>query len=152
MKQVLCIDIYLFLDFYYVNKVRQSPLFSIVPQLFYFDDLITDQLVSFFRYSPVARSINSFEFDPDCGIPILYGDEGLRFSQSPNLTHISITLRQFYHCVNLLNQLGSQLHSFAVSIVHIRLCENLDVSQLISVNNFLHFVSLSVLFKLVIMS
>ncbi|CAF4407326.1 unnamed protein product [Rotaria sp. Silwood2] len=113
------------IDSYYDNQLRNFPLFSIVPQLFYLDT-INDRLVSFFRFSPIIRSIIFFEFDPDCGLSIRSGDEGLFFSQSPNITHINITLRQFDDCICLLNQLGSQLYSFTVTIIHVRLSKELN--------------------------
>jgi len=91
-------------------------------------------------------SIISFELDPDCVVSISPSDEGLFFSQSPNLNHISITLSQFHDCVHLLNQLGSQLYSFAVSIIHVRLSEKFD-AQMPLVSSFLHSV-ISILLNL----
>ncbi|CAF0770041.1 unnamed protein product [Rotaria sordida] len=74
--------------------------------------------------------ITSFEFDPDCVISIPSSDEKLFFPQTSHLTHISITFHQFGDCVRLLNQIGAQLHSFVVSMMHVYLSEELDLSQI----------------------
>ncbi|CAF3802849.1 unnamed protein product [Rotaria sordida] len=120
-------------SYYYDNEFHHYPLFSTVPQLFYLNDLLAEKLVLFIHCSPFMRSIVSFEYDHDCALSVPSGDKGLFFTQSPHLTHVSITLRQFHDCVCLLNQLGSQLHSFSVSIVHVRLDENNSISQLTSI-------------------
>jgi hypothetical protein len=81
-------------------------------------------------------SIISFEFDPDCLVSIPASDKRLLFPQSHNLTHISITFREFHDCVRLLDQIGAQLHSFDVSIMYVGLSEELDLSEILLVSNF----------------
>jgi len=81
------------------------------------------------------RSIISLELDKDCILPRLVSDDDLFFPQSPHLTHICVTLRRFDDCIHLLNQLGSQLQSFAVSLVITRLQRDSNtISRMTSVN------------------
>ncbi|CAF2904111.1 unnamed protein product [Rotaria sp. Silwood2] len=101
------------------NPIRCVPLFSIVPQLVYFDKTEGSRILSVLRCSPLMRSITSFELDDDCMLPDALKDDGLLFAHSSQLTHIRITLCRFDHCIRLLSQLGVQLYSFSVSIVQI---------------------------------
>ena len=81
------------------------------------------------------RSIISFELDDDCILPKLANNDELFFPQSPHLTHIRVTLRFFDECIHLLNQLGSQLHSFTVSLVNPGPRRNSNaISRIASVN------------------
>jgi hypothetical protein len=134
--------IYLFLGFFDADYVRDHPLFSDIPQVmdiyYEFDDL----LLRFYRSSPIMSSINSFEFDPDCVVTIPRSNKELYFPRSHNLTHLSIGFREFHDCVNLLNQIGAQLHSFDVKIMHVCLSEQLDLSQISLVSNFVLFCNL----------
>ncbi len=82
-------------------------------------------------------TIISFEFDPDLIVTIPTSDKKLFFPQSHNLTHISITFHQFHHCIRLLNQIGAQLQSFVVSIIHVHLSKELDLSEISMVSNYL---------------
>ena len=107
------------LGFHYDNELHNLPLFSIVPQFVYIEGALYDSLLSFIRGSPIMRSIISFEFDHDCGLLVPLNNEGFFFAQSPYLNHVSVTLGRIPDCVRLLNQLGSQLHSFNVRIVHV---------------------------------
>lgn len=84
-------------------------------------------------------SITSFEFDSDCAVPIPADYHRFFFPQSNNLTHISITFRRFDDCVRLLNQIGAQLHSFDVNIMHVHLSQGLDLSQISLVSNLILF-------------
>jgi hypothetical protein len=85
------------------------------------------------------RSIVSFELDEDCVLPKLVSDDDLFLSQSPHLTHIRVTLNDFDNCIRLLNQLGSQLHSFAVNITYTVIRERDTTSRMASVNNYFQF-------------
>ena len=93
-------------------------------------------------------SIISFEFEPACAVKIPADYEQFFFPQSDNLTHISITFDEFDDCVRLLNQIGAKLHSFDVSIMHVRLFQRLDLSQISLVNNFVFFCNLILFFYL----
>ncbi|CAF1411759.1 unnamed protein product [Rotaria sp. Silwood1] len=117
------------LNFYSDNEVRRHPLFSDIPQFFDLSQKLSD-ILSFYCHSPIMSLITSFEFDPDCVISIPSSDEKLFFPQTVHLTHISITFHQFGDCVRLLNQIGTQLQSFVVSMMHVYLSEELDLSQI----------------------
>jgi hypothetical protein len=134
--------IYLFLGFYDEDYVRDHPLFSDIPQVMDFYYEFDDLLLRFYRSSPIMSSINSFEFDPDCVVTIPRSNKELYFPRSHNLTHLSIALYQFHDCVNLLNQIGAQLHSFDVKIKRVRLSEQSDLSQISLVSNFVLFCNL----------
>ncbi len=56
-------------------------------------------------------------------------------------THIRLTLRRFEHCVRLLNQWGSQLCSFAVSIVYVHVRNSDIFSEIASINIISNFIS-----------
>jgi hypothetical protein len=79
------------------------------------------------------HSINSFEFDHNAALLVPVDNETL-FAQSSYLTHVSVTLRELPDCVRLLNQLGSQLHSFTVSIVNAFQGDENIISELESVS------------------
>jgi hypothetical protein len=134
--------IYVFLGFYNEEYVREHPLFSDIPQVMDIFCKFIHMLLPFYRYSPIMSSINSFDFDPDCVVSIPPYDDEFCFPRSNNLTHISIAFRQFHDCVILLNQIGAQLHSFDVKIMHVRLSEQLDLSQISLVSNFVLFCNL----------
>ncbi|CAF3704826.1 unnamed protein product [Rotaria socialis] len=55
----------------------------------------------------------------DCILTNIFNDDDLFFPESIHLTHIRITLFKFEHCICLLNQLGSQLCSFAVNVMFV---------------------------------
>jgi hypothetical protein len=93
-------------------------LFSILPQLFSMEEIDSRRGIPTFLCSRFMRSVISFELDEDCILPTLVNDDDLFFPQSSHLTHIRITLRYLNDCIHLLNQLGAQLHSFAVSFTH----------------------------------
>ncbi len=114
--------------------MHERPLFSILPQLYFFENTALEQTISTFWHSRFMDSIISFELDEDYVLPKLKADDELFFSQSPHLTHIRVTLHCFDDCIRLLNRLGSQLHSFAVSLVHTSILESNTVSQMTSVN------------------
>jgi hypothetical protein len=82
------------------------------------------------------HSIVSFELDDACILPSIFDDRGLYF---PQLTHIRITLCYFDHCICLLKQIGSQLHSFAVNIVYVDSTSFLRIYQIPTVSNISFF-------------
>jgi len=85
------------------------------------------------------RYINSFEFDHDSPLLVPANNEKLFFTQSSYLTHVSVTLRGLPDCVCLLNQLGSQLQSFTVSIEHVYQDDEDIISQIESVGYMVQF-------------
>ncbi|CAF4407803.1 unnamed protein product [Rotaria magnacalcarata] len=99
-----------------ISSMHGRCLFSVLPQLSGFDMMESSLTISAFRCSRFMRSIISFELDEDCVLPSLAKDDDLFFPQSSRLTHIRITLLFLDDCIRLLNQLGSQLYSFAVSL------------------------------------
>jgi hypothetical protein len=95
---------------------KRKPLFSIVPQIF---TLLNDGLgkkVSVLCRSSPMRSLESFELDDNCMLAGGLQDDQLRFDYVIRLTNLRISLWNFDQCVHLLNQMGSQLHSFTVTI------------------------------------
>ncbi|CAF1044018.1 unnamed protein product [Rotaria sordida] len=120
------------ISFHYDSELHRSPLFSTIPQSVYIEDKLIDPVLSIIRYSPLMRSINSFEFDHDAALLVPVNNEKLFFAQS-YLTHVSVTLRELSDCVSLLNQLGSQIYSFTVSIVHVYRGNEDIISQLDSI-------------------
>ncbi|CAF4137121.1 unnamed protein product [Rotaria sordida] len=133
---ILSIDLWICLGYYYDNQLRHYPLFSIVPQFFYPSDSITNVLLSFFHNSLIMHSIVNFEYDDDCALLVPSIDKGSLFPRSPHLTHVRVTLRKFDDCLRLLNQLGSQLCSFAVSIIHVIKKDEDILSQIKSISCF----------------
>ncbi|CAF2837225.1 unnamed protein product [Rotaria sp. Silwood2] len=100
-----------------ISSMHSRCLFSVLPQLYSIEMMEPSLTVSAFRCSRFMRSIISFEFDEYCILPTLVNNDDLFFPQSSRLTHIRITLLFLDNCIDLLNQLGAQLHSFAMSLV-----------------------------------
>ncbi|CAF2974481.1 unnamed protein product [Rotaria sp. Silwood2] len=118
-----------------INSVLHGePLFSIIPEFLHFDGTIGGRILSVLRCSPLIHSIISFELDDDCIFPDAPNDDGLFFVHSSQLTHIRVTLCRFDHCVRLLNQLGPQIHSFSVSLVHVRIGDVDIISKMTSIS------------------
>lgn len=61
------------------------------------------------------RSVESFELDESCILLEVLEEHELRFDQTLRLTDLRVSFHSFNQCVHLLNQLGSQLHSFKVT-------------------------------------
>ena len=80
------------------------------------------------------RSVQSFELDDNCILAQRLHDNQLRFGQVIRLTHLRISLWNFDQCVHLLNQLGSQLHSFTVTIGYVFENEPNITPEIISVS------------------
>ena len=119
-----------------MSSMHGRCLFSVLPQLY--SIAMTKSVcltVSAFRSSRFMRSVVSFELDEDCILPKLIEDEVLFFPHSFRLTHIRTTLLYLDDCIDLLNQLGSQLHSFAVSLAYPAPRRNSNaISRIASVN------------------
>jgi hypothetical protein len=120
------------------STFRRTPLFSIIPQFLRVDESFGGDILSIIS-SSFMRSIVSFELDHDYILTDVLNDDGLFFPQSLKLTHIRITLCRFEHCVRLLNQLGSQLCSFSVSIIYVYIRDSNVLSEMASVNNDSYF-------------
>ncbi len=119
IKNCFVYHLYLYnLGWNYNTELHDLALFSTVPQSDYIPDELIGTVLSFISRSPLMRSIRSFEFDHNAALLVPVNHEKLFFAQSSCLTHVSITLRELPDCVRLLNQLGSQIHSFTVSIIH----------------------------------
>ncbi|CAF1352910.1 unnamed protein product [Rotaria sordida] len=99
--------------------LRNAPLLSIVPQFFQLSETISNQILSSFDSSSFMRSIVSIEVDDGYMLSNIFNDHKVFFPQSNQLTHIRITLCYFEDCVGLLEQLGTQLYLFNVSIVYV---------------------------------
>ncbi|CAF1371745.1 unnamed protein product [Rotaria sordida] len=81
------------------------------------------------------RSIVSIEVDDGYMLSNIFNDHKVFFPQSNQLTHIRITLCYFEDCVGLLEQLGTQLYLFNVSIVYVNCIEKCLVHKIPSVTN-----------------
>jgi hypothetical protein len=81
------------------------------------------------------RSVQSFELDENCMLTTALGDDILRSDQVTRLTHIRISFSDFDQCVDLLNELGSQLQSFTVNIGYVSDYAPSSSSNIRSVNN-----------------
>jgi hypothetical protein len=95
---------------------RKQPLFTIVPQCFLLPRCIIGEQITELCRSTMMRSIQSFHLDDNCCLSELFRKGEMRFNEVPRLTHIRISLSDFDQCVNLLLELGSQLHSFTVTL------------------------------------
>jgi hypothetical protein len=107
-----------------------------VPEMIGLNKTICQQILSTLRCSSLMRSVVSFELEDKCVLSSKPNDDKLSFSQSIQLTHIQITLSQFDQCIRLLNQFGSQLQSFSVTLAHLGLF-NWSMFEITSVSNIL---------------
>jgi len=94
----------------------RKPLLSIVPQFFLLSNCSFSKEVATLCRSSLMHSVESFELDDNCILSEIVGDDKLHFHQVTRLTYIRISFWNFHQCIHLLNQLGSQLHSFIVTI------------------------------------
>ncbi|CAF3118465.1 unnamed protein product [Rotaria sp. Silwood2] len=115
---------------HYDLDTHDWPLFSTVPQSVHMEVQLIDSVLLFIRWSPLMHSIKSFEFDHDVVLVVPVNNDKLFFAKSSYLTHVSITLLELSDCVRLLNELGSQLHSFIVSIMHVCLDDEDIISEI----------------------
>jgi hypothetical protein len=66
---------------------------------------------------PFVRSIQSFEVDENLILFEMYENAESYSDQLKRVTHLRLSLCNFKQFVNLLSQLGSQLHSFIVTML-----------------------------------
>ena len=110
------IVVYILGSFKMTHAGRREPLFALVPEFFLLPkDSFGEQVAKLCR-SSLMRSIQSFELDENCIVTERLDDGQLRFDQVYQLIDLRMSLWNFDQCVHLLNQLGSQLHSFTVTI------------------------------------
>ncbi|CAF1502011.1 unnamed protein product, partial [Rotaria sordida] len=57
------------------------------------------------------HSVQSLKLDDNCMLLVTVYNGQSHFDQLSRLTHLRISLWNFYQCIDLLSQLGSQLHS-----------------------------------------
>ncbi|CAF4382236.1 unnamed protein product [Rotaria sp. Silwood2] len=82
-------------------------------------------------------SIAFSKYDNDCALSVPSIDKGSLFPRSSHLIRVRVTLRKFDDCLRLLNQLGSQLSSFPVRILHVcKKDEDNILSQIKSISCF----------------
>jgi hypothetical protein len=117
----------------------RKPLFSIVPQFFRLPSHdLGEELATLFR-SSLMRFVQSFELDDNCMLNGTFNDDQLCLPQANRLTHIRISFWNFDQCVHLLIQLGSQLHSFTVTIATLTEHQHRLNSEIRSVSNISRF-------------
>jgi len=109
---------------------ESRPLYTTVPEDIAMGKCIFDERLTPLCHSSFMRSIQSFEFDDRCMLAGALFDDELRFDQVIRLTHIRISFFNFNQCIHLLNQLGSQLHSFTVNIRYISQYETDLISKI----------------------
>lgn len=117
----------------------RKPLFTIVPQYVLLPNFSIGEKVTSFCRSSLMHSVQSFELDDNCCLVRRHGDDELCFDQVTRLTHIRISLWHFDRCIHLLNQLGSQLHSFQVNIGQVCQSEPILSSKMRSVSKISQF-------------
>jgi hypothetical protein len=102
-----------------IGGAMLKPLFSIAPQFFPLPNYSLGAKLSVLRRSSLMRSVQSFEQDDNCILTERCDDYKLRSDEVIRLTHLRISFWNFDQCVHLLNQIGSQLHSFTATIAYI---------------------------------
>ncbi len=117
-----------------IGLAVRKPLFSIVPQFFLLPNYSFGEKLSTLCHSSLMYSVESFELDDNCILSERLHDDQLRFDKVIRLTHLRISLWNFDQCVHLLNQLGSQLHSFTVTIGYVCAGELNLISKIRSVS------------------
>ncbi|CAF1578875.1 unnamed protein product, partial [Rotaria magnacalcarata] len=113
---------------------HSESLSCVIPQFVRLEGSGGYRIISTVRCSAFMRSIVSLELDNDFILPDVINPDGLFFPQSIRLSRIQITLHRFGDCVRLLTELGTQLCSFAVSIVHVYLQKADIISQISSIS------------------
>ncbi|CAF1230576.1 unnamed protein product [Rotaria magnacalcarata] len=114
--------------------LHSESLSCFIPQFVRIEGSGGNRIISTVRCSTFMRSIVSLELENDCILPNIINPDGLFFPQSIRLSRIQITLNRFGDCVRLLTELGTQLCSFAVSIVHVYLQKADIISQISSIS------------------
>lgn len=113
------------------------PLFSFVPEFVDLGDKIFSRVSKIISSSLLLRTVVSLDLDDNCVFRIFPIEEGLLFTSHPHLTHIRIALRRFEDCIYLLSQLGKQLHSLFLTMVHVAGTEDQTIPDVTSVSNCL---------------
>lgn len=116
---IYIIYLFIYLGYYYENSIRHLPLVPVLAELFDLDDTASNPFLSFIHCSSFMHSIVSIELDDNCVFRVQPSDEELFFPHSHHITHVSVTLSQFEHCVELLDQLGKQLQSLSVTVAYV---------------------------------
>ena len=117
----------------------RKPLISIVPQFLRLPNIsLGKDVVTLFR-SSLMRSVRSLELDDNCILDTTFNDNRLSLPQADRLIHIRISFWRFDQCVNLLIQLGSQLHSLIVTIASLTEYQDILNSEIRSVSNISQF-------------
>ena len=85
----------------------RNPLCTVVPQFFAMPVHSISRKITTFLCSSLIQSVQSLEVDDNCiFVEILAkGTEG--FSLATRLTHLRIALWHLFHCIDLLNHIGS---------------------------------------------
>ncbi|CAF2749896.1 unnamed protein product [Rotaria sp. Silwood2] len=102
-----------------MGLAMRKPLFSTVPQFFLLPNYRLGKKLSVLYRSSLMRSVESFDLDDNCILTETFDDHPIRLDQVIRLTHLRISVWNFDQCVHLLNQLGSQLYSFTVTIGYV---------------------------------
>ena len=98
--------------------IRQS-LFALVPEFFLIPNDGFGKHVASLCRSSLMCGIQSLELDENCILTERIANGQLQFDQASQLTNLQISFWNFNQCIHLLNQLGSQLHSFTVTIAFV---------------------------------
>jgi len=114
---------------------HHEPLCTKIHQYFCMPKFSIGERLAILCRSSLMRSVQSFELDENCMLTKALGDDILRSDQITRLTHIRISFSDFDQCVDLLNELGSQLQSFTVNIGYVSDYAPSSSSNIRSVNN-----------------
>ncbi len=112
----------------------RQPLSFLIPQYFIVQHHKYSQNVVNLCRSSLMSSIQSFELDDNCIVSEIFPNDEWRFHQATRLTHIRISFLNFEQCIYLLNQLGSQLHSFIVTVFIVCNYQSPELSKIRSVS------------------
>ncbi|CAF2584827.1 unnamed protein product [Rotaria sp. Silwood2] len=121
-------------NFQMFSSENRKPLFAIMPQFVVLPNCTLGENVATLCRSSLMHSIQSFEFDENLILTIRFTNGELYFDQLSRVTHLCISLWGFHQCVHLLNQLGSQLHSFTVTIAKVLKNQLNLISQIRSIS------------------
>ncbi|CAF1207774.1 unnamed protein product [Rotaria sordida] len=94
----------------------RTPLFTTVPQFILSPHkMIGEKIITFCRL-PFMHAAQSVELDENLVSYEIFANNQPYFDQLKQVTHLCISLWGFHQCVHLLVHMGSQLHSFTVTI------------------------------------
>ncbi|CAF1406142.1 unnamed protein product [Adineta ricciae] len=97
-------------------ELWEQPLFTIVAHCFFLPEFSIGEHLTKLCRSSVVRSVRSLEVDDCCSLINSFRKGERYFTDVPRLTHIRLSLLDFYQCVNLLLELGPQLHSLVITL------------------------------------